>query len=390
MTLLGDSSGGSAGRTTDRPLRHVHEALIVDVVSQHSDALLRTAIANSASVEDAQDAYQRALEKFTTRAGRLTREGAPGWLHVVVRNEARAVRRARLNLDVDLDSELERLASGSTSTPEERALAADRTARAAEALAGLKPDERKAIALKAIGHSYDEIAEHTGWTRTKINRSLAEGRARLAARMSGIDSGAQCEEWAPYLSQVVDGEATAELLLELRPHLRHCAGCRATLKQLADGTSAVRLLFPGGLLLSVERTGSVVERLLPVTPAGGEAGIVTGGFGSIAAIATKSTAVLAVTAASVVVPSKAVPERDAHATVTVKTVESAAPAARRSVSTTRQKSARQKTEASTTSAANAPTRQERRDARAAQEFVPPRAPEPAVPVRPTQADEFTP
>ncbi len=89
-------------------------------------------------------------------------------------------------------------------------------------------------------------------------------------------------------------------------------------------------------------------------------------------------------------PSKAVPERDAHATVTVKTVESAAPAARRSVSTTRQKSARQKTEASTTSAANAPTRQERRDARAAQEFVPPRAPEPAVPVRPTQADEFTP
>ncbi|HMS73016.1 MAG TPA: hypothetical protein PKB03_08265, partial [Baekduia sp.] len=108
------------------------------------------------------------------------------------------------------------------------------------------------------------------------------------------------------------------------------------------------------------------------------------------AIAPKSTAVLAVTAASVVVPSKAVPERDAHATVTVKTVESAAPAARRSVSTTRQKSARQKTEASTTSAANAPTRQERRDARAAQEFVPPRAPEPAVPVRPTQADEFTP
>lgn len=362
----------------------------MDVLSEHSDALLRTAIANSASVEDAQDAYQRALEKFTTRAGRLTREGAPGWLHVVVRNEARAVRRARLDLDADLNSELERLAAGPATTPDERAISADRTARAAEALAGLKVDERRAIALKAIGHSYDEIAEHTGWTRTKINRSLAEGRARLATRMSGIESGAQCDEWAPYLSQVVDGEATAELLLDLRPHLRHCTSCRATLKQLADGTSAVRLLFPGALVLSAERTGSIIERLLPVAPVGGEAALATGGFGSIAAIATKSAAVLAVTAASVAIPNAAVTGKAAHATATQTTVTGHAPARTTTARPKAPVAPQTKTETKSRSAANAPTAADRQAAKAAREFIPPRAVEPAVPLRAEQADEFTP
>ena len=63
----------------------------------------------------------------------------------------------------------------------------------------------------------------TGWTYTKVNRCLTEGRKSFLARYAGIEAGEECERWAPSLSAMVDGEATAEQLLELRPHLRNCA-----------------------------------------------------------------------------------------------------------------------------------------------------------------------
>ena len=47
------------------------------------------------------------------------------------------------------------------------------------ALAALKPQERRAIRLKAEGYSYREITELTGWTYTKVNRCLTEGRRAL-------------------------------------------------------------------------------------------------------------------------------------------------------------------------------------------------------------------
>ena len=46
-------------------------------------------------------------------------------------------------------------------------------------LAKLKPSERRALSLLALGYSYREICEQTGWSYTKVNRCLAEGRAAL-------------------------------------------------------------------------------------------------------------------------------------------------------------------------------------------------------------------
>ena len=46
-------------------------------------------------------------------------------------------------------------------------------------LAALKPDERRTLILIAAGHTYREVGEITSWSYTKINRSAAEGRARL-------------------------------------------------------------------------------------------------------------------------------------------------------------------------------------------------------------------
>ena len=60
--------------------------------------------------------------------------------------------------------------------------AAERSERAREVgrrMARLKPAERRALSLLAVGYSYAEIGELTGFSRTKINRSLAEGPAAL-------------------------------------------------------------------------------------------------------------------------------------------------------------------------------------------------------------------
>jgi DNA-directed RNA polymerase specialized sigma24 family protein len=54
----------------------------------------------------------------------------------------------------------------------------------------LKANERLAIVLQAEGYSYAEICELCGWTYTKVNRCLAEGRATLR-RLSGIGSAAR-------------------------------------------------------------------------------------------------------------------------------------------------------------------------------------------------------
>jgi DNA-directed RNA polymerase specialized sigma24 family protein len=43
----------------------------------------------------------------------------------------------------------------------------------------LKANERIAIVLQAEGYSYAEICEMLGWSYTKVNRCLAEGRAKL-------------------------------------------------------------------------------------------------------------------------------------------------------------------------------------------------------------------
>jgi DNA-directed RNA polymerase specialized sigma24 family protein len=61
----------------------------------------------------------------------------------------------------------------------------------AQAFRQLKPREREALFLKALGYSYNEIARLTDSTYTAVNRRLTEGRARLRrlARDRGEEPG---------------------------------------------------------------------------------------------------------------------------------------------------------------------------------------------------------
>jgi hypothetical protein len=77
---------------------------------------------------------------------------------------------------------------------------------------------------------------------------LSEGRRSFLAHYEGIESGDTCRQWLPVISAMVDGEASREQLLELRPHLRNCSGCRATLRALQDSGRPLAALLPVGLI----------------------------------------------------------------------------------------------------------------------------------------------
>jgi predicted anti-sigma-YlaC factor YlaD len=63
-----------------------------------------------------------------------------------------------------------------------------------------------------------------------VNRMLTEGRRAFLMRVSGIERGAECARYEPLLSALADGEASAEDLARLRPHMQACLSCRAALR----------------------------------------------------------------------------------------------------------------------------------------------------------------
>ena len=66
------------------PSRTEAEDLVLTTITQHADALLRTARRHSLCADDASDAYQRGLEIFLRNAGRVDPSRAVKWLHTVV------------------------------------------------------------------------------------------------------------------------------------------------------------------------------------------------------------------------------------------------------------------------------------------------------------------
>jgi len=256
--VVGDIGG------TDTPERGgltdaERDALVVEVIRLHADGLLRLARRHSLGHEDAQDAYQRGLEIFLRHAHRLDPDGAPSWLRTVVKHEAMAVRRVRQRELAPPDMDFDRIESSTTRSPDEQVVAFEMVARSAEALQRLKPQEVRALWLQAQGNSYEEITQLTGWTRTKVNRCLYEGRRSLLERYAGIESGEECERWAPLLSTLVDGEATNAELVELRPHLRACAACRGVVRELHRSGESLRIVLP---------VGAIVAAAAQVEPAG--------------------------------------------------------------------------------------------------------------------------
>jgi hypothetical protein len=88
---------------------------------------------------------------------------------------------------------------------------------------------------------------------------LAEGRKAFLDRVAGIEAGAECDRLAPLLSRLADGEATAEDMAGLRPHMRSCLSCRAALREYRGAPSRVAALLP--VLAAPHLLGRLIYRV---------------------------------------------------------------------------------------------------------------------------------
>lgn len=159
----------------------------LEVLARHATIFRRSAQRVSLCDDDADDAFQRAALILLAKAPSTDPRRLIPWMVVVTRREALAVRRSRerellaaspTGLDAAASGPLASIASDGPG-PAERYERRERVRATADALARLKPAEHRAIVLQAAGYSYTEICELCGWSYTKLNRSLAEGRARL-------------------------------------------------------------------------------------------------------------------------------------------------------------------------------------------------------------------
>jgi hypothetical protein len=143
-----------------------------------------------------------------------------------------AIRRARNDGVTGQDVDLDDFVPGSERSVEDQIASGERVRRSAEALRALKPDEAQALMMKAHGLSYTEIGERNGWSYTKVNRAITEGRRRFMRVYEGIESGEECSRFAGIVEALAAGSATSAQVVEIRPHLRHCTACRATVREL--------------------------------------------------------------------------------------------------------------------------------------------------------------
>ena len=83
-------------------------------------------------------------------------------------------------------------------------------------------------------------------------------------RLTSIESGTECERLLPLVSALADGEASAEDLQALRPHLKTCLSCRARLREFRAAPKRVAALLPPVGLAAARPGGlrSFLESLL--------------------------------------------------------------------------------------------------------------------------------
>ena len=196
--------------------------------------------------------------------------GSRAWLHTVIKHEALAIRRQRERILGD-----DAPADPSSPRDEVQSLEgwhrAGASAPSAEALSELKPSEIQCLLLKAVGYSYDEISARTGFSWTKVNRSLSEGRKRFFERFAQLESGQAYDRYRSLLSVASDGEAAPDEEHQLKTHLRVCRLPRRAARlphdprsrrragPSSDALPVLERRLPGRVLVTRWRSGSRTE-----------------------------------------------------------------------------------------------------------------------------------
>ena len=258
-TDVRSTASSSTRRSRDR---------VATIVARHGELLTRVARSYSLCADDAQDAVQRALEIYMRRVESLDPATELAWLKVVVKHESLAVRRARAGVRARR--------STSTRSPRWRrgrsrsgAESAERVERSAEVMRRLKRDEARALMLKAQGLSYVEIGERLGWTYTKVNRCITEGRRRFMQLYEELETGAECERLAPSRSRWRPGPRRARCCSS---SARTCGTARRAARRSATSTRPACGTHGLAAAGRADRAGTSVRRAPPRCRGGGRRG----------------------------------------------------------------------------------------------------------------------
>lgn len=248
---------GSAALPSEKvgPSEAERKRAAVELIRSHDAALKSSARRYSLCAADAEDAYQRGIEILLNKAPVADPRQLLPWARTVIKHESLALRRARERslsqpterdghrFDSEVEDWVDRL-EASGPQPDDSLIGRELVHRSREAIAELKPDERKALTQLAEGYSYAEIGSMNGWTYTKVNRCLAEGRERLRAIVRQSESGERCVLVEPLISACADGELPAEQVTEVENHLAVCGRCRALLREYRTIPREVAALSP--------------------------------------------------------------------------------------------------------------------------------------------------
>lgn len=156
------------------------EALAARLMAKHYAGLVRW-LGHKVNDYVAEDAVSFAFGQLWLGKMPQDHPRPRAWLRVVAYNEAlRMIRKPQGDVSIDALGEDYQAAAAFT----DPALAADLAEKRA-LLAQIKPAEREALELQALGLSYDEIMAETGWSRRKVMRCIYEGRQALRKLSEG-------------------------------------------------------------------------------------------------------------------------------------------------------------------------------------------------------------
>ena len=249
VELQGKDEEGATGRPDEAARKRV----AVELIRNHDRPLRWTARRYSICTDDAEDAYQRGIEILLSKAPTTDVRQLLPWARTVIKHEALAIRKTRERTlarpghpsdDDQVDEDWVQLIPSTGDGPDELAVRRERVARSREALSLLKPAELKALTQLAEGFSYQEIGDMNQWSRTKVNRCLAEGRARFRSAFRESEAGERCSEFDSLISACCDGELSRAQLTDLENHLAACGHCRSTLRAYRAAPKAAAALAP--------------------------------------------------------------------------------------------------------------------------------------------------
>jgi RNA polymerase sigma factor (sigma-70 family) len=187
------AGGRVATRPTSRRSPSERRARILDdLLAAKGTVLRKQAARNAPSPADAEEALQDGCLEFLRYYDGEPGDHAIAWLMLAVKHRAweagRRVRTREAFYQVAVTDTAAEEAEPLLHVLSERPGPAEHAERGEEAaaffaaLGRLRPDQRTALLLLGLGYSYREICERQGWSNTKVNRCLSEGRAALRAR----------------------------------------------------------------------------------------------------------------------------------------------------------------------------------------------------------------